>query len=157
MSKQKQAPKEKTYVQKVKLYMVKEETSQLETRINWPSHVAKLKLIEKELIKSDREKFICLHLDTRNRVISYEVVAIGSLNQVIVHPREVFKGAILSNAQSVILCHNHPSGDVKPSKQDIELTKRVKYAGNILGIEVIDHMIFGNEKSFLSMKEKDLL
>ena len=157
MKEQKQLPKKKTYVQKVKLYMVKEETDSKKASISWPSHVAKLKLISDELIGSDREKFLCLHLDARNRVISYEVVAIGSLSQVIVHPREVFKGTILSNAQSVILCHNHPSGDLTPSKQDIDLTKRVRHAGQILGIEVLDHMIFGDEKSFFSMKEKGLL
>jgi len=104
----------------------------------------------------DREHFEILHLDTRNKITSKEIISIGSLNQSIVHPREVFKSAILNNSASIILLHNHPSGDPKPSRQDIDVTKRLEDAGNILGITVIDHVIFG-ESGYISFKEEGIL
>ena len=105
-----------------------------------------------EVRTSDREQFVCLHLDARNHVNAMEIVSTGSLNASLVHPREVFKAAILNNAASIILAHNHPSGDVTPSREDIELTRRMIQAGEIMGIEVLDHIIAGPER-FLSMKE----
>jgi DNA repair protein RadC len=104
----------------------------------------------------DREHFEILHLDTKNKITSKEIISIGSLNQSIVHPREVFKSAILNNSASIILLHNHPSGDPKPSRQDIDVTKRLEDAGNILGITVIDHVIFG-ESGYISFKEECIL
>ena len=101
---------------------------------------------------ADREHFICLHLSARNTVNSLETVSIGSLNAALVHPREIFKAAILSNAASIIIAHNHPSGDVTPSSEDCELTRRLKQAGELLGIELLDHLIVGPER-YLSMKE----
>jgi DNA repair protein RadC len=108
-----------------------------------------------EIRVSDREQFVCLHLDARNRINALEVVSVGSLNASLVHPRELFKAAILNNAASVILAHNHPSGDTTPSREDIELTRRMVQAGEIMGIEVLDHIIVGPE-GFLSMKEANL-
>ena len=108
-----------------------------------------------EIRTSDREQFVCLHLDARNRINALEVVSVGSLNASLVHPRELFKAAILNNAASVILAHNHPSGDTTPSREDIELTRRMVQAGEIMGIEVLDHIIVGPE-GFLSMKEANL-
>jgi DNA repair protein RadC len=93
--------------------------------------------------KKDREHFVVFHLDTRHRVRSYEVVSIGSLMAAIVHPREVFKGAILANAAAIICGHNHPSGDPSPSEDDCSLHERLCKAGEILGIEVLDHVIVG--------------
>lgn len=147
---------QKIYVQKIKLSIVREKSDDETLRILVPDDIACLKLIKDELLNSDREKFICLHLDTKHRIISYEIVSIGSLNAMIVHPREIFKGAILSNAESVILCHNHPSGIPYPSREDIELTRRLRNAGDILGIQILDHMIFG-DNSHISFKEKGLL
>ena len=92
-----------------------------------------------------KESFIALHLDGKNRVNCMEVVSIGSLNQSIVHPREVFKTALLSSAAAIILIHNHPSGDTTPSREDMEITKRLKEAGDILGIKVLDHIIIGED------------
>jgi DNA repair protein RadC len=109
----------------------------------------------KETRGSDREHFICLHLDARNRVNSMETVSVGSLNATLVHPREVFKAAILNNAASIILAHNHPSNDTTPSKDDIELTRRMVKAGEIMGIEVLDHIIVGPD-SFLSLREANV-
>ena len=108
-----------------------------------------------EIRTSDREQFICLHLDARNQVNALEVVSVGSLNASLVHPREVFKAAILNNAASVILAHNHPSDDPTPSREDIELTRRMVQAGELMGIEILDHVIVGPER-FLSMKEANL-
>ena len=105
---------------------------------------------------SDREQFVCLHLNARHQVNALEVVSIGTLNASLVHPREVFKGAILNNAAGVILAHNHPSDDPTPSNEDQALTQRMQQAGAIMGIEVLDHVIVGPD-SFLSMKETNLM
>jgi DNA repair protein RadC len=102
-----------------------------------------------------KEHFWVLCLDTRNRLINWKQVSIGSLDTSIVHPREVFKEAVSSSAASVIFVHNHPSGDPEPSKEDIELTKRLAKAGEIVGIDVLDHIIVC-DKSYLSLKAKNL-
>ena len=97
-----------------------------------------------------------LVLNTKNVVIACHEVSRGSINSSIVHPREVFKRALLSNGASIILAHNHPSGDPTPSKEDISITIRLKECGKILGIEVIDHVICG-DGCFVSFKERGLL
>jgi DNA repair protein RadC len=93
---------------------------------------------------SDREHFAILLLDTRNRAIGINTVSVGHLNASVVHPREVFKPAILSSAAGLILGHNHPSGDPDPSQEDIALTHRLKQAGELLGIPVLDHIVLGD-------------
>ncbi|MCP1150783.1 MULTISPECIES: DNA repair protein RadC [Bacillus] len=105
------------------------------------------------LADKDREYFIVASLDTKNQPVSINVCHIGSLNASIVHPREVMKSAILSNAASIIVGHNHPSGEAEPSKEDIEVTKRLGEAGKIIGIDVLDHIIVGDD-TFVSLKEK---
>lgn len=104
----------------------------------------------------DREQLIVCCLDTKNQPTAINVVSVGSLNTSIVHPREVFKPAILSNSASIILFHNHPSGDAEPSKEDISITERIKESGNILGIKLIDHIIIGND-SYCSLKERGIV
>ena len=104
------------------------------------------------LENEDREHFVTLMLDVKNRVIGIHTVSIGNLNSAIVSPREVFKAAILANAASIIVGHNHPSGDVTPSPEDIEITEVLKKAGKLLGIEVLDHIIVGEDGSFASLK-----
>lgn len=104
----------------------------------------------------DREYFIVVSLDTKNQPMSINICHIGNLNSSIVHPREVFKAAILSNACSVLIGHNHPSGIVDPSHEDKEITNRLVSAGNILGIEVLDHIIVGDD-TYLSFKEQALI
>lgn len=101
----------------------------------------------------DREHFVVLMLDTKNQIIGINTVAIGILNSCPVHPREVFKPAIVAGANGVILVHNHPSGELTPSQDDLLLTKRLQEAGSILGIKVIDHIILGDE-CYLSLKER---
>ena len=110
----------------------------------------------KDLVKSDREKFICLHLNTKNQVISFEVVSIGSLTASIAHPREVYKSAILANAASIIFMHNHPSGDPQYSNDDLEVTRRLVEAGEILGIRVLDHIIVA-QNGFFSFQQYNLI
>jgi len=92
-----------------------------------------------------KEIFLAIHLDSKNRMICLDVVSIGSLNASIVHPREVFKTAMLSSAAALIFMHNHPSGDPEPSREDIELTTRLIDAGTLLGVRVLDHIIIGED------------
>ncbi len=103
-----------------------------------------------------QEEFVMLVLDTKNKVLAIDDVFRGSLNASIVHPREVFKRAISRSAAAIIVAHNHPSGDPTPSREDIEVTRRLVEAGKIIGIEVLDHVIFGDGKT-VSMKEKGLV
>jgi len=106
-----------------------------------------------ELKDKKKEHFYVLFLDTKNRIIGEELVSVGTLNSSLVHPREVFKGAIKASANSVIFVHNHPSGDYNPSKDDKEITKRLYDAGNILGIKILDHIVVGTD-GFCSVKGK---
>ncbi|MFS0605209.1 RadC family protein [Peribacillus frigoritolerans] len=103
-----------------------------------------------------QEHFVCLYLNTKNQVLQKTTIFIGSLNASIVHPREVFKGAFKRSAASIICLHNHPSGDPSPSREDIEVTKRLVECGKIIGIEVLDHIIIGEHK-YVSLKEKGYL
>ena len=106
-----------------------------------------------DIASADREVFVVLHLDTRNRVVAHETTSIGSQNASLVHPREVFKAAILKGATSIILAHNHPSGDPAPSKEDIDLTHRLAEAGGLMGIQVLDHVVVAPPGESVSMKE----
>ncbi len=103
-----------------------------------------------------KEHFIGLYLNARNQLICQETISIGSLNANIVHPREVFEPAITHHALSLLVAHNHPSGDPQPSEDDLEITKRLVKAGNLLGINLIDHLII-SAKEFFSFKEKGLI
>jgi DNA repair protein RadC len=113
-------------------------------------------MVKDDLSNIDREYFLCLMLNTKNKVIGLNTVSIGSLSASIVHPREVFKPAIIAGAASIILIHNHPSGDPSPSQEDLEVTRRLHDAGNLLGINVRDHLVIG-DNCFFSFKEKGLL
>lgn len=103
-----------------------------------------------------KEHFVCLFLNTKNHVVAQETLSMGSLNASIVHPREVFRAAIQRSSASIICIHNHPSGDPAPSPEDIEMTNRLVEAGNVIGIEVLDHLIIGDQK-FISLKEQGLM
>ena len=143
------------YIPKVQISMVKE-VFVSNTAYRCSEDVANSEIAEKELRNSDREKFICVHFNIRNQIISYEVVSMGSLTSSIVHPREVFKAAILANAASVLFMHNHPSGEPEPSIDDIEITNRLCKAGSILGINVLDHLII-TRTGFLSFRQRGML
>lgn len=109
-----------------------------------------------EIEERAEEIFIMITLDIKNKVTGLFLVSQGTLNESSVHPREVFKRAILNNAASILIAHNHPSGDLTPSKPDIAITERLKEAGDILGIKLIDHLILGHS-SHISFKEKELV
>lgn len=98
----------------------------------------------------DREHFVILLLDSRHRPSGMNVVSVGTLDMSVVHPRETFKVAILASAAAIILAHNHPTGETSPSREDLELTRRLIDAGRMLGIPVLDHLIFGEK--VLSMR-----
>ena len=101
----------------------------------------------------NREHMCAMLLNVKNHIIAWETISIGSLDASVVHPREVFKPAIIKGAASIILVHNHPSGDPTPSKEDLEVTARMVQVGKIMNISVLDHIIIGGD-SFVSMKEK---
>jgi DNA repair protein RadC len=103
-----------------------------------------------------KEHFKLILLNPRNKIIGISTVSVGTLNTSLAHPREIFKEAIIHSAMSVVLAHNHPSGDPEPSEDDLKITKRLVEAGKILGIEIIDHIIIG-KNNFCSFKEKGLL
>lgn len=103
-------------------------------------------VVKEFLAGEDREVFITINLDNSDRINSINIVSIGSLNAAIIHPREVFKASILSNANAIILAHNHPSGNPDPSKEDIEITQRLFECGKLLGIKILDHIIIGDEE-----------
>ncbi|WP_029192852.1 RadC family protein [Paenibacillus harenae] len=113
-------------------------------------------LLAPELSHLTKEHFVCLFLNTKNRLITKETISIGSLNAAIVHPREVFRAAIQRCSASIICAHNHPSGDSTPSPEDISLSKRLVSVGELVGIEVLDHIIIGSG-NFVSLKERGLM
>ena len=113
-------------------------------------------LLMGEMSYLDREHFKVINLNTKNQVMVIEEVSVGSLNASLVHPREVFKLPIKRSAARLILVHNHPSGDVQPSREDVALTERLCQAGTLLGIEILDHLIIGHN-TFLSMKEQEYM
>ncbi|MGQ9556523.1 MAG: RadC family protein [Desulfurispora sp.] len=113
-------------------------------------------MVMEEMRHLDREHFVVLLLNTKNQVLAREVVAVGTLSSSTVHPRELFKLAIRRSAAAVILLHNHPSGDPWPSPEDIQVTQRLLEAGRIIGIEVLDHIIIGDNK-YISLKAENLL
>lgn len=117
--------------------------------ISSPALVAKLMAKES---KRDRETFWVLHLNVRNQLVEKELVAIGTLNNTVIHPREVFKKAILNSAATIITVHNHPSGDASPSKDDREVWAKLREAGKIIGIPVVDDLIVTPGGAFYSEK-----
>jgi DNA repair protein RadC len=110
-------------------------------------------ICERRLCGLDREHFCVLALNTKNRLIRMYEVSVGSLNATIVHPRELFKDAVRLSAASVVVVHNHPSGDPTPSGADIQLTRRLVKAGDVLGIEVLDHVVIGDGGEHASLRD----
>jgi DNA repair protein RadC len=123
-------------------------------KVTTPEDAAHLVLAQMRHL--DREEFRVILLDTKNQVLKVETVAVGGLNSSGVEPREVFKSAVRQSAAAVILVHNHPSGDPTPSREDVALTRRLLQAGELLGIEILDHLIIGDNK-YVSLKAEQLL
>jgi DNA repair protein RadC len=113
------------------------------------------KVLSKYFHGLDREHFVVVALNSRNRIIGINTVSIGSLDQSIVHPRETFKAAILCNAAAIVLAHNHPGGSTQPSRDDREVTARLKNAGELLGIKVLDHIIMGEGLDYFSFTAEE--
>jgi DNA repair protein RadC len=110
----------------------------------------------KEIRGNKKEHFVIFFLDVRNQEIKREIISVGILNENLVHPREVFEPAIRYSAAQIIIAHNHPSGDTDPSEEDIAVTAKLRQAGRILGIEILDHVIV-SQSGYLSFKEKKLI
>lgn len=143
-------------IQVVKIQMVRERSMVVENKnISSPDDIAKIMF--DYLSGADREHLVVVTLSTKNNINSISTVSIGCLQSSIAHSREIFKTAILSNAASIILCHNHPSGDPSFSKEDILISKKLKECGDILGIKVLDHIVVTDTNKFLSMKAEDIV
>ncbi|NWG03579.1 MAG: JAB domain-containing protein [Syntrophaceae bacterium] len=112
-------------------------------------------IVKRFLADTDREVFLAINFSTANTINSIHIVSIGSLDKTIVHPREVFKAAILSNSSSIALAHNHPSGSLNPSPDDILITKKLVQCGEILDIKIIDHIIVADDQ-YLSFAERKI-
>lgn len=127
--------------------------SVLERGIQIKSPIECADYIAEEVKHLDQEHFIGIYLDTKNRILAKKTLFIGSLNKAIVHPREVFKEALKHGCASIIVVHNHPSGDPTPSPQDISITKRLMEVGELMGIEILDHLVVGTD-GYVSMREE---
>jgi len=128
--------------------------SGLEYKVLKPEDAANYVMEEMKILYKEHFKIIILN--TKKIIISVEEISVGTLNSSMVHPREVFIEAIKKSADSIIVCHNHPSGDPTPSKEDIDVTLRLKECGKLLGIEVLDHIIIG-DGTYVSLKEKSII
>ena len=135
---------------KCRVYMVKEGDAEEEISLCNADNIHEL--VKEELVSADREIMLSVLLTCKNHLIGVETVAIGSLNSTSLVPREIFKGAILANAASIVLCHNHPSGGLTPSNEDIKLTKEMIEAGKLLGIQVLDHLIVSS-KGYVTIRD----
>ncbi len=124
------------------------------TKVCSPEDVAGLMIPEMKGL--DREHFKAILLNTKNRILRIVTVAVGSLNAALVHPREIFKAAVIASAAGIIIVHNHPTGNPEPSREDEELTVRFAKCGELMGIDVVDHIIVG-DGHFVSMRERGLL
>ena len=108
-------------------------------------------------LDADKEHFVVLVCNNKNRINGFKVIATGSLTSTIVHPREVYTAALNLTAAAIAFVHNHPSGDPAPSQEDIEITRRLKQVGDIMGIRVLDHLVLGHEGQFFSFSDRGML
>lgn len=143
-------------IEYLSLRVVREKKSILypQRKIDSPKQAAEL--FRQIIGDYDRESFYILYLNTKNEPNAIHNVSIGTLSSCLVHPRDVYKLALLNNSAAIICCHNHPSGNPDPSEDDIAITLRLTESGNILGIDVLDHIILGDSK-FTSLKESGLM
>lgn len=116
-----------------------------------------VKFLNSLVIDKNKEYFIALYLNGANEIMTYSIVSIGILNACQVHPREVFKNAVLTSSASIIVAHNHPSENLTASNEDIIVTKKLSDAGKLLGIKVLDHIIFSQNNKYNSLNEKGLI
>ena len=141
----------------VNIRLVKEPSLYSTKPLNSPEAV--LELMAEEMSSYDRAVLCILNLKANSQVINMNIVSVGTINSALVNPREIFKSSILSNACAIIAIHKHPSGNIMPSREDVNITKRLKMSGAILGIELLDHIIIGGtsgEMYSFKSKRKDL-
>jgi len=138
------------------LNMVYEGKHRYMTKIRSPADVNTLIADVMQNLDSNKEHCFCISIDTKNQIKSVDVVSIGILDRNIVHPREIFYTAICHRAASIIISHNHPSGDPTPSKEDIAVTEKLIESGKLLGIDVLDHVIIGDDR-YVSLKDEGLV
>ena len=134
----------------IKFQFISERSSQYSLKVSSPSDIVP---ILKRYRKLKQEAFICITLDGAHQVVKVRMITVGILNRTIIHPRELFVGAIEDHAAAVILCHNHPSGNLEPSREDRDITYRMRDAGELLGIQVLDHIIIGKGETYYSFLE----
>ena len=144
-----------THIPIYRVTLVRERTHEHYGKLQSPADVSQL--LRDYLAGVDREHFVVLMVDKKNRAIGINTVSVGSLDSSIVHPRETYKPAILSNAAALFFGHNHPSGDPTPSSEDRVLTTRLVKAGKLLGIQVLDHIIIGSERLYYSFADNGTL
>jgi len=146
-------------VQKYSLRVVKENGGRydLDKKITTPDSAIKTFVEVLDLDKRSEEVFAMLTIDTQSQLTGVFEVSVGNLNSSLISPREVFKRAILNNAHSILLAHNHPSGIPQASNDDIKITERLVEAGELLGIDVLDHLIVGSKHNFVSLKEREII
>lgn len=138
---------------RIRLMLVREGRPQL-VRVSTPKEM--YGFMRRRARRLDRECVWRIDLDTRQQVLGWELVSVGTLSASLIHPREIFKGALLNNAAGIALAHNHPSGDSSPSAEDREATRRVQRAGELLGVPLIDHLIIA-DTSYFSFRESGIL
>ena len=138
----------KEFVQLVRLYAVKEK--------ELPYGKKELNDLSRQILKNqDREYILAIAMDARTKPVAVEIVAIGTVNQAVIEPRDLFKYAIISNAAGVVMVHNHPSGNPSPSEEDYKITAKINDAGRLLGIPLLDHIIVGDDSYFSFKENKD--
>lgn len=140
-----------------RVQLVRENPDGLAGRLEMDGPDAVARVFAKHLEHADREHFCVMMLCSKNRLIGMHTVSVGTLNAALVSPREVFKAALLANAASVILGHNHPSGDPTPSPEDIAVTRTLRKAGDIMDVPVLDHIVVGDAGRFASLQRLGLL
>lgn len=134
----------KVYINRVRVQLVSENLPEYKVTDSFSAK----KLVCDYLRSFDRECVIAVMLGSTKKVMAIHEVSVGIVDGSMIHPREVFKAAILANASSIIIAHNHPSGEIEPSKLDIQITERLREAGKIIGIEVLDHLIVGDDDCY---------
>lgn len=143
-------------IDKVSIRLVKDSSLTIDYPLNTPDKISEI--IGNELREMDREVFCVIHMTSDLSVLSYTFASVGAIDRTIASPREIFKGAILSNAASIVVMHNHPSGNIQPSDIDLAVTKRLNDACNIMGIPLNDHIIVGPRNlNYYSFREHDLI
>jgi DNA repair protein RadC len=137
----------------ISMRIVRDSSTPAPRQIKSPADIAAI--LHERYAVADREIMVCVLLDTKNKILAIDPIAVGGLDYAMISMREVFKSAIMIGAASIILAHNHPSGDPTPSPEDVALTRRAVEAGALLEITILDHLILGDNR-FTSLKEKGL-